>query len=128
MELVISYKIEIKRGNYDLQFHSFSAFSPLFIATGRSKYAQSTTHFLAQVSEDPFLQRLLHYACLVNLTYLGHYLALDEAIEVYRVKCVKQNIKPNIMNNEKLKLQILSVQPEIDRVKILISDYMEDII
>ncbi len=67
------------------------------------------TYFLSNVNNNPILQQLLQYTCLVNLTSPGHFFAFDEALERFDVKFVKQNIRENYMDIENLKLQISSV-------------------
>ena len=75
-----------------MQMANLAAFALLFPAAGKFKYASSVAHFLAQVDNDLQLQKILEIACSVNLTSEGHYFAFDEALEMYSVKFVKQNI------------------------------------
>ena len=79
-----------------MQMSNLAAFAPLFPAAGKFKYASSVAHFLAQVHDDPQLQKLLQTVCSVNLGSEGHYLAFDEALETYGVKFIKQNITGNL--------------------------------
>ena len=63
----------------------------------------SVAHFLAQVRD---LQKLLKMVCSVNITREGHYLAFDEALEIYGVKFIKQNITGNVVDDETMKTRI----------------------
>jgi len=55
---------------------------------------------------------LLKYVYFVNFIQPGYYFAFDEALERFGVKFVKQNIGRKILSDEKLSLQISSVQTE----------------
>jgi len=96
----VGHKIGIRKGNYMMtQMANLTAFAPLFAAA----------HFLAQVVQ---LQKLLKMACSVNITHEGHYLAVDEALEIYSVKFIKQNITGNVVDDETLKTKIKAAQSE----------------
>ena len=42
----------------------------------------------------------------------GHYLAVDETLEIYSVKFIKQNITGNVVDDETLKTKIKAAQSE----------------
>ncbi|CAG8561203.1 23349_t:CDS:2 [Cetraspora pellucida] len=83
-----------------------TAFASLFPAVGKSKYASSTVHFLAQVHNDSQLRKLLEIVCSVNHTCEDYYLGFNKTLETYDVKFIKQNIFGNLMNEETIMLKI----------------------
>lgn len=42
----------------------------------------------------------------------GHYFAFDEALKTFSVKFIKQNINGNVIDEDKLKLQVKATQSE----------------
>uniref|UniRef100_U9T3M7 Uncharacterized protein n=1 Tax=Rhizophagus irregularis (strain DAOM 181602 / DAOM 197198 / MUCL 43194) TaxID=747089 RepID=U9T3M7_RHIID len=60
-----------------------TAFAPLFPAAGKSNYATSVTHFLANLEKYPLLEKKLHLCASINLAREGHYPAFDEALETH---------------------------------------------
>ncbi|RGB22279.1 hypothetical protein C1646_748562 [Rhizophagus diaphanus] len=56
----------------------------------------------------------------------SHYFAFDEALEIFGVKFIKQNITGNVVDDNKLKLQVKAVQSERDHIEILLSEYFND--
>ncbi|CAG8795516.1 23703_t:CDS:2, partial [Cetraspora pellucida] len=124
----IGHKIGIRKGNFEMQFKNLSAFSPLFPVAGKKNYAKSVVHFLSYIEDYPSIKELLKHACSVNLTRPGHYFGIDEALERFGVKFVKQYIRGKPMNCEEIKHQISSVQDEKERLSMLISKYVGDTI
>jgi hypothetical protein len=110
-----------------MQIKNLAAFAPLFPAAGKLKYASSVAHFLAQIHDDPELQKLLKTVCSVNITNEGHYLAFDEALETYGVNFVKQNISRNLTDQQTVMLKIKAAQSEKDQLSMLISEYTDDV-
>ena len=72
-----------------MQFKNLAAFSLLFPIASKNNYARSVIYFLSNVNNDPVLQQLLQYTCLVNLTSPGHFFAFDEALERFGVMFIK---------------------------------------
>ena len=92
----VGHKIGIRKGNYMMiQMANLTAFVPLFTAA----------HFLAQVRNDVQLQKLLKMACSVNITHEGHYLAVDEALEIYSVMFIKQILQETLLRQAELLTQ-----------------------
>ncbi|UZO13151.1 uncharacterized protein OCT59_004656 [Rhizophagus irregularis] len=60
-----------------------TAFAPLFPAAGKSNYATSVTHFLANLEKYPLLEKKLRLCASINLAREGHYPAFDEALETH---------------------------------------------
>src|SRR2546429_620139 len=113
-------------GNHYMQYYSLAAFAPLFAVAGRCNYSESVVYYLAQISSDPTLQVLLEYACSINITRLGHFLAIDEAVESLGVKRVKQNIGKHLGTEEDLKERMAAVEFERERMNLLLSDFIDD--
>ncbi|PKC53495.1 hypothetical protein RhiirA1_479176 [Rhizophagus irregularis] len=102
----------IRCGNYELQKFRLAAFAPLFPVAGKSNYATSVTHFLANLEKYPLLEKKLRLCVSINLAREGHYPAFDEALETHDVAYIKQNITGNSCNQENLELQIKATQEE----------------
>ncbi|PKC06871.1 hypothetical protein RhiirA5_418981 [Rhizophagus irregularis] len=102
----------IRCGNYELQKFRLAAFAPLFPVAGKSNYATSVTHFLANLEKYPLLEKKLRLCVSINLAREGHYPAFDEALETHGVAYIKQNITGNSCNQENLELQIKATQEE----------------
>jgi len=122
----VCHKIGIRHGNHYMQYYSLAAFAPLFAVAGRCNYSESVVYYLAQISSDPTLQVLLEYACSINITRLGHFLAIDEAVESLGVKRVKQNIGKHLGTEEDLKERMAAVEFERERMNLLLSDFIDD--
>lgn len=120
-----AHRIGIRVGNYDMQYTILAAFAPLFPVAGKNRYSQSVVHFLSRLAKLPRLQILLKTFCSVNLTK-GHYLAFDEALEIYGVKFIKQYISGLIIDNDNLAKKIASAQAENDRIKMLYCAFADD--
>ncbi|CAG8770998.1 17388_t:CDS:2, partial [Dentiscutata heterogama] len=69
-----------------------------------------------QISSDPTLQVLLEYACSINVTRLGHFLAIDEAAESLG----------HLETEEDLKERMMVVEFEKERINLLLSDFIDD--
>ncbi|RHZ77243.1 hypothetical protein Glove_184g121 [Diversispora epigaea] len=118
--------IGIRAGNYEMQHAELSAFSPLFPSAGKNNYSKSVTHHLAILSIYPQLKEKLCLVPSVNLTRKGHFLAFDEALEMFGVKFIKQNITGNCIDEENLKFQIKASQEECERIDFLLSKYLDN--
>jgi hypothetical protein len=64
----------------------------------------------------------------VNLTSPGHYFVFDEALKRFGVSFVKQNIRGKLVDSDDLRQQISSVQAEKDRLTLLVSEYVGDMV
>jgi len=64
----------------------------------------------------------------VNLTCEGHYLGFDEALEIYGVKFIKQNISGNLVDKDTMMLKIKAAQSERDRLSALLDEFSGDIV
>ncbi|GBC13396.2 hypothetical protein GLOIN_2v1787832 [Rhizophagus irregularis DAOM 181602=DAOM 197198] len=113
-------------GIFNLQHESLKAFSPLFPVAGKSNYARSITYHIYCIENDPLLRKMLHIAPSVNLTSPGHFFAYDEALEIFEVTFVKQNVIRIPTDGEELKLKIKATQLEKERTEMLICDYIGD--
>jgi len=82
--------------------------------------------FLESIHWNPEQKELLTYVSSVNLTREGHYFAFDEALELFGVKFIKQNITGKVTGLENLMLQIKSVQSEHECMMLLFSEFVED--
>ncbi|UZN99537.1 uncharacterized protein OCT59_000804 [Rhizophagus irregularis] len=107
-------------GIFNLQHESLKAFSPLFPVAGKSNYARSITYHIYCIENDPLLRKMLHIAPSVNLTSPGHFFAYDEALEIFEVTFVKQNVIRIPTDGEELKLKIKATQLEKERTEMLI--------
>ena len=114
----------IRCGNYELQKFGLAAFAPLFPAAGKSNYATSVTHFLANLEKYPLLEKKLRLCASINLAREGHYPAYDEALETHGVAYIKQNITGNSCNQENLELQIKATQEERNRIDTLLNEIL----
>ncbi|PKK59504.1 hypothetical protein RhiirC2_794751 [Rhizophagus irregularis] len=98
--------VEICVSNYKLQKNALICFAGLFTSAEKLNYLSSVTQY--------------------DLGMLGHYFAFDEAFETFRVKFIKQNITRNVVDDNKLKLQVKVAQSERDRIGILLSEYLNN--
>ncbi|PKY16861.1 hypothetical protein RhiirB3_429338 [Rhizophagus irregularis] len=114
----------IRCGNYELQKFRLAAFAPLFPVAGKSNYATSVTHFLANLEKYPLLEKKLRLCASINLAREGHYPAFDEALETHGVAYIKQNITGNLCNQENLELQIKATQEEKNRIDTLLNEFL----
>jgi len=111
-----------------MQFKNLAAFSPLFPSADKYNYVSSVTFFLSYVNKNPALQQLLQHTYSVNLISPEYYFAFDKALERFGVKFIKQNIGRNCMNIESLKSKIIFIQVERDRLLMLLSEYVRDLV
>ncbi|PKK58017.1 hypothetical protein RhiirC2_796988 [Rhizophagus irregularis] len=116
----------IRWGIFDLQHESLKAFSPLFPIAGKSNYVRSVTHHIYCIENNSRLRAMLRVVPSVNLTNPGHFFAYDEALEIFGVKFVKQNVTRIPTDSEELKLKIKATQLEKERTDMLICDYIGD--
>ncbi|UZO10244.1 uncharacterized protein OCT59_001840 [Rhizophagus irregularis] len=116
----------IRWGIFDLQHESLKAFSPLFPIAGKSNYARSVTYHIHCIENNPLLRKMLRTAPSINLTSPGHFFAYDEALEIFGVKFVKQNVTRIPADGEELKLRIKATQLEKEQTEMLICDYIGD--
>jgi hypothetical protein len=82
------------------------------------------------LAQYPKLEEKLEYALSVKIDndekWKGHYFTFDKALETFGVKFIKQNITGNVIDDNKLKLQVKAAQSERDRIGILLSEYLND--
>jgi len=84
------------------------------------------SYHLYHIENDPQLRAILCMVPSINLTSHGHFLAYDEALEMFGVKFVKQNMTRIPADKEELKLRIRATQLEKERTDMLICDYIND--
>ncbi|GBB94237.1 hypothetical protein RclHR1_23180002 [Rhizophagus clarus] len=114
----------IRCENYELQKFRLAAFAPLFPTTGKSNYATSVTHFLANLEKYPQLEKKLYLYASINLAREEHYSTFDEALETHGVAYIKQNITGNFCDQENLELQIKATQEERNRIDTLLNEFL----
>ncbi|GES90173.1 hypothetical protein GLOIN_2v1482460 [Rhizophagus clarus] len=122
------HRVGIHTGNSLLQIQCLSAFASLFPSANKINYMKSTANYLALLAKYPKLCTLLNYASSVNLTCEGHFYSFDEALEIFGVKFIKENVRENIYNDESLKRQIKSAQAEQERMDLLFGEFIGDIV
>ncbi|PKB96693.1 hypothetical protein RhiirA5_506875 [Rhizophagus irregularis] len=125
-----AHRVGIRVGNYKLQKNALSCFAGLFTSAGKSNYSSSVTQYLGMLAQYPKLEEKLECVSSVKIDNdekrKGHYFAFDEALETFGVKFIKQNITGNVVDDNKLKLQVKAAQSERDRIGILLSEYLND--
>ncbi|CAG8493021.1 16986_t:CDS:2 [Dentiscutata heterogama] len=95
---------------------SLKAFAPLFPAIEKNRYAESISRFLMTVEKNLALKAKLQVVGSINLIADEYFLAIDEALEYFGVKFIKQNITGCLTDPNNLKLVIKAVQDEKDRL------------
>ncbi|PKY26483.1 hypothetical protein RhiirB3_441811 [Rhizophagus irregularis] len=70
-----------------------------------SNNAKSVSHHFYHIENDPQLRAILYMVPSVKLASHGHFLAYDEALELFGVEFVKQNVTRIPTDKEKLKLK-----------------------
>ncbi|GBC30322.2 hypothetical protein GLOIN_2v1785590 [Rhizophagus irregularis DAOM 181602=DAOM 197198] len=125
-----AHRVGIRVGNYKLQKNALSCFAGLFTSAGKSNYSSSVTQYLGMLAQYPKLEEKLECVSSVKIDNdekrKGHYFAFDESLETFGVKFIKQNITGNVVDDNKLKLQVKAAQSERDRIGILLSEYLND--
>jgi hypothetical protein len=121
------HKMGIRMANLDLQLESLKAFAPLFPITGKSRYAESVTRFLAHVSKNPEFKKRLQATASINLTENNRCLGHDEALERLGVKFVKQNLPGRVKDSDHLKDLIKTVQVERERMLMIYDEFVDQI-
>ncbi|CAB4431568.1 unnamed protein product [Rhizophagus irregularis] len=125
-----AHRVGIRVGNYKLQKNALACFAGLFTSAGKSNYSSSVTQYLGMLAQYPKLEEKLECVSSVKIDNdekrKGHYFAFDEALETFGVKFIKQNITGNVVDDNKLKLQVKAAQSERDRIGILLSEYLND--
>src|ERR1700722_20754689 len=100
-------------GNFDIQRDSLAAAGPLFASAAKSNYTTAIAHFLATIATYPQLKKKLFYVSSFKIPHEknDHHtcFGFDEALEIFGVKFIKQNINGNISENS-LKNQIKACQ------------------
>ncbi|RHZ81960.1 hypothetical protein Glove_115g59 [Diversispora epigaea] len=127
--LFLAHKAGIRIGNYNIQKSTLAAFAPLFPVAGKSNYSQSVAHFFGILEKYPKLEEKLQYvpSFKVSEDKRGHFLAFDEALEMFGVKFIKQNINGNVIDPENLKRQIKAAQIERERIEMLLNEYLNNV-
>ncbi|CAG8733917.1 2487_t:CDS:2 [Cetraspora pellucida] len=135
-----AYEISTSNANYDeIVTSNLAQCVVLDIYNGEIKCCpnyESSGHLLRPLCQlvgtwkidesDPKLQLLLQYVLSVNLTRKGHFFALDEALECFDVKYVKDNIGFYLGNEDQIKLQIHSIQDERECLDLILHYYVRD--
>ncbi|PKK60157.1 hypothetical protein RhiirC2_793741 [Rhizophagus irregularis] len=70
-----------------------------------SNHAKSVSHHFYHIENDPQLRAILYMVPSVKLASHGHFIAYDEALELFGVEFVKQNVTRIPTDKEKLKLK-----------------------
>ncbi|RGB26238.1 hypothetical protein C1646_770683 [Rhizophagus diaphanus] len=78
----------IRVGNYKLQKNALACFVGLFASAGKSNYSVTVTQYLGMLAQYPKLEEKLEF------------------LETFEVKFIKQNITGNVVDDNKLKLQV----------------------
>ncbi len=83
------------------------------------------------MTKYPKLKDKLCYAAFIRIDHderwQGHFFAYEKVLKTFEVKFIKQNISRNIINIKNLKMQIKSVQIERDRIRVLLSEYLNNL-
>ncbi|GBC53624.2 hypothetical protein GLOIN_2v1881008 [Rhizophagus irregularis DAOM 181602=DAOM 197198] len=125
-----AHHIGIRVGNYKLQKNALACFADLFTSAGKSNYSSSVTQYFGMLAQYPKLEEKLKCVSSVKIDNdekrKGHYFTFDEALETFGIKFIKQNITGNVVDDNKLKLQVKAAQSERDCIGILLSEYLND--
>ncbi|RHZ55596.1 hypothetical protein Glove_413g5 [Diversispora epigaea] len=121
-----THRLEIRTGNFDLQYNCLTSFAPLFSIAEKSNYTCSIVHFISIIAQYSQLQQTLRHSASINLTKKNHYYAYDETLETLGVKFIKQNVTGNVINEENLKQQIKSVQLKREHIDLLFAEYIDN--
>ncbi|GBC20034.2 hypothetical protein GLOIN_2v1785590 [Rhizophagus irregularis DAOM 181602=DAOM 197198] len=105
-----AHRVGIRVGNYKLQKNALSCFAGLFTSAGKSNYSSSVTQYLGMLAQYPKLEEKLECVSSVKIDN-------DEN---------ERNITGNVVDDNKLKLQVKAAQSERDRIGILLSEYLND--
>ncbi|CAG8752142.1 10683_t:CDS:2 [Rhizophagus irregularis] len=127
---LFAHHIGIRVGNYKLQKNALACFADLFTSAGKSNYSSSVTQYFGMLAQYPKLEEKLKCVSSVKIDNdekrKGHYFTFDEALETFGIKFIKQNITGNVVDDNKLKLQVKAAQSERDCIGILLSEYLND--
>ncbi|CAJ0856505.1 9044_t:CDS:2, partial [Entrophospora sp. SA101] len=93
------------------------AFAPV---TGKYNYYRATVNFLAYLCKNPDQVNLLSKVCSVNFVKRREF---DEAMEIYGIKYIKQNISRNLISKENLMKEIKSMQSRKERINVSFSEF-----
>ena len=103
-----AHRVGIRVGNYQLQKNALSCFAGLFASAGKSNYSVSVAQYLGILAQYLKLEEKLKCVASIKIDNKekrkGHYFAFDEALEIFGVKFIKQNITGNVVNVNNLKL------------------------
>ncbi|UZO15179.1 uncharacterized protein OCT59_006612 [Rhizophagus irregularis] len=108
-----AHRVGIRVGNYKLQKNALSCFAGLFTSAGKSNYSSSVTQYLGMLAQYPKLEEKLNVfrqLKLITMKTKGSLLRIDEALETFGAKFIKQNITGNVVDDNKLKLQVKAAQ------------------
>ncbi|RIB16292.1 hypothetical protein C2G38_2143167 [Gigaspora rosea] len=75
----------------------------LGVRTRKYRYAESVTRFLSDLQNNSQLFQDLQKASSINLIQEDHYFAIDEGLETFGVKFVKENMTGQATNSDNLK-------------------------
>jgi hypothetical protein len=119
-------------GNFNLQRNSLSAAAPLYASAAKSNYTTAIAHYLSTIAAHPKLEERLNYCSAfkiprdINEDPKHICFGFDEALEIFGVRFIKQNVCGNVIDEKNLRDQIKSSQDERDRIDLLMSEYLND--
>ena len=130
-----AHRIGIRIRNFDLQRNSLSAAEPLYASAAKSNYTTAIIHFLATIVAHFQLEEKLRHCNAFKIPYdvdsdfeNTHHVCFrfDEALEIFGVKFIKENVSGNVIDEKNLKNQIKVFQNERERIDLLMSEYLDD--
>lgn len=126
--LFIAHRIGIWIGNFNIQKNTLAAFSPLLSLARKSNYTQSVSHFFGILEQYPKLEEKLQVAesFKVSEDRFGHFMVFDEALKIFRVKFIKQNVTGNVIDQENFKRQVKASQSEYEWIELFLNEYLHN--
>ena len=126
-----AHKMGMRIGNFNIQKDSLAAGVPLFASAAKSNYTTAIAHYLSTLVAHPQLEKTLHYVSsfkILHETNKESHICLDfdEALKMFGVKYVKQNITGNTIDEKSLRDQIKACQDERDRINLLLYEYLDN--
>ena len=119
-------------GNFDLQQNSLFTTTLLYISAAKSNYITAIAHYFSIIAAYLKLKERLNYCsafkilCDINKESRHVCFDFDEALEMFGIRFVKQNVCENIIDEKNLKDQIKSSQDERERIDLLMNEYLND--
>ncbi|GES88087.1 hypothetical protein GLOIN_2v1482460 [Rhizophagus clarus] len=130
------HQIGMRIENHNLQQDALFAASPLFSSTSKSNYVVAIAQHLFTLTKYPSLNEILQYVRTFRISkntdnknkdQKSVYFSFDEALEMFSVYFIKQNIIENVIDEVKLKVSIKAIQSKSDRINLLLNEYLDDI-